>query len=63
MKFNFGLLFFSLFGWKIAYSKIEHPSLNYASIEGLISRILGELLLVSHTVEPVRSGSRSHTIW
>ena len=28
-----------------------------------ILRILGELLLVSHTVEPVRSGSRSQIIW
>ena len=28
-----------------------------------ILRIIGELLLVSHTVEPVRFGGRSHTLW
>ena len=31
--------------------------------EGLIVGILSELLLVSRTVEPVRSGSRSQIIW
>ena len=34
-----------------------------ATIHDTILRILSELLLVSHTVEPVRSASRSHTIW
>ena len=33
------------------------------SQQDTILRILGEYLLVSHTVEPVRSGGRSHTIW
>ena len=32
--------------------------LNFVLFEGLIVRILGELLLVSHTVEPVLYSSR-----
>ena len=36
---------------------------THNNIHDTILRILSELLLVSHTVELVRSGSRSQTIW